>query len=286
MNDQQSGRQPSPRPGPEFGKDVLVDALAQEWAAIDGLLAALDNEQWAAATPCPGWTVRDVTAHIIGTELSLCGRGPEPVGTDPHSRPHVHNDIGALNELWVDTFRGRSPDQVLDAFREVTAERLTTLTEMPDEKFHASTWTPAGQATYARFMQIRIFDCWMHEQDIRDAVGRPGNEDGPGAAVSVDEITHALGYVVGKRGKAPDGSSVTFDLTGPLPRRRHVVVDGRARVADGLPSDADVVISLPLGVFTRLCGGRIRARDAAEAITYRGDRALGQQIVDALAFTI
>ena len=37
-------------------------------------------------------------------------------------------------------------------------------------------------------MRIRVFDCWLHEQDIRDAVGRPGGEDGPAASVALDEI--------------------------------------------------------------------------------------------------
>ncbi|MCQ4079518.1 maleylpyruvate isomerase family mycothiol-dependent enzyme [Streptomyces sp. RB6PN25] len=267
-------------------KDTVVDALAQEWAAIDHLVAGLDDDQWAAASPCPGWTVQDVVAHIIGTELGLSGGQPDPATADVHSLPHVRNDIGAFNEAWVACFRDRSPAQVLDRFRAVTGQRTEALAEMPAEEFHAPSWTPAGHATYARFMQIRVFDCWMHEQDIRDAVGRPGNEDGPGAAISIDEITQALGYVVGKRGKAPDGSSLTFDLTGPLRRQLHVTVDGRARVVDGLARPADVAISLPLGVFTRLCGGRARPQDVADSIAFEGDRELGRQIVSSLAFTI
>ena len=35
-----------------------------------------------------------------------------------------------------------------------------------------------------------------------------------GLEVSLDEMTTAMGFVVGKRAGAPDGSSVTFDLTG------------------------------------------------------------------------
>jgi hypothetical protein len=28
-------------------------------------------------------------------------------------------------------------------------------------------------------MHIRIFDCWVHEQDMRRATGRPGHLTGP-----------------------------------------------------------------------------------------------------------
>jgi uncharacterized protein (TIGR03083 family) len=198
----------------------------------------------------------------------------------------VRNDIGALNEVWVESLRAEPPAQMLERLRAVTAQRLAALTGMAEQEFHAPSWTPAGQATYARFMQIRAFDCWMHEQDIRDSAGQPGNEDGPGAALSVDEIALALGYLVGKRAQAPDGSSVTFDLTGPRPRQLHVMVAGRARLADELPGPATTSIRLPLGTFTRLCGGRVRPEQVSDQVTVRGDEDLGRQVVSALAYTI
>jgi uncharacterized protein (TIGR03083 family) len=267
-------------------KDTIVGGLAAEWAAIEGLLAGLDEAQWAAPTPCPGWSVHDVTSHILGTEMTLCGQQPAPCLADLRARPHVHNDIGELNEVWVESLRADPPARMLERLRAVTAERLAALRSMTEQDFHAPSWTPAGQGTYARFMQIRAFDCWMHEQDIRDAAGQPGNEDGPGAQLSVDEIALALGYLVGKRAQAPDGSSVTFDLTGPRPRRLHVEVAGRARLADELPGPATATIRLPLGTFTRLCGGRVRPEQVSDQVTVRGDESLGRQVVGALAYTI
>ena len=41
-----------------------------------------------------------------------------------------------------------------------------------------------------------------------------------------------MGFVVGKLGKAPDGSRVAIELTGPLARTIRVAVDGRAQVVD------------------------------------------------------
>jgi uncharacterized protein (TIGR03083 family) len=267
-------------------KDTIVGGLAAEWAAIEDLLAGLDEAQWAAPTPCPGWSVHDVTSHIVGTELTLCGEQPAPCPEDVRARSHVRNDIGALNEAWVESLRADPPAGLLERLRAVTARRLAALTGMAEQDFHAPSWTPAGQATYARFMQIRAFDCWMHEQDIRDAAGQPGNEDGPGAALAVDEIALALGYLVGKRARATEGSSVTFDLTGPRPRQLHVMVAGRARLADELPGPATASIRLPLGTFTRLCGGRVRPEQVGDQVTVHGDEDLGRQVVGALAYTI
>ncbi len=88
------------------------------------------------------------------------------------------------------------------------------LIAMSSEDFDAPTQTPVGQARYRRLMEIRVFDCWMHEQDIRQAITRPGHEDGPCVEVSIDKIVRALGFVVGKQASVPDGSTVTVDLVG------------------------------------------------------------------------
>jgi hypothetical protein len=158
---------------------------------------------------------------------------------------------------------------------------------MSGEDFHASSWTPAGQGTYARFMRIRVFDCWMHEQDIRDAVDRPGHEDGTPAEVAMDEIAEVLGYLVGKRAAVPDGDSVTLVLDGPLRRTLHVLVDGRARVVPRLDGPATASLTLPSGLFTRLCGGRVEPDERAlAAVRIDGDQDLGRRVAGSLRFTI
>jgi uncharacterized protein (TIGR03083 family) len=128
---------------------------------------------------------------------------------------------------------GLSATELLQKFRTVTDERRATLTAMSDEEWNTPTMTPAGQDSVGRFMRIRTFDCWMHEQDIREVVARPASDaalQSPAARLSLDEIETSMAFVVGKRGGAPDGSRVAIELTGPLARTIAVAVDGRAAV--------------------------------------------------------
>ncbi|ONI87602.1 hypothetical protein ALI144C_09485 [Actinosynnema sp. ALI-1.44] len=266
-------------------KAHTVRTLVDEWSSIDKLMADLSAEQWAAPTSLPGWSVQDNVAHIVGTELSLAGQ-QAPKNPAVRDLPYVHNDIGAMNECWVQWMREQSPAEVHRRFREITATRAEALTAMSEEDFNAPSWTPAGQATYARFMRIRVFDCWMHEQDIREAVGIPGNESGSCAELSIDEITAALGYIVGKKAQAPQGSSVTFDLTGPVSRQIHVLLDGRAAVVDSLPGAATATLSIPSTLFTRVAGGRLPAEAGFAGATLKGDKDLASRVVSALRFTI
>ena len=158
---------------------------------------------------------------------------------------------------------------------------------MGEDDFSAPSWTPVGQADYRRFMQIRVFDCWVHEQDVRDAVGQPGHEDGPVAEQAVDEIVRALGYIVGKKAGAPEGSSVTIELTGPVVRTIHVAVDGRAgRRRPACPAPRRATVALGSRAFTRLACGRVEPAQTLGEVQLPGDADLGRRVVTSLPFTI
>ncbi|GAA1247563.1 maleylpyruvate isomerase family mycothiol-dependent enzyme [Prauserella halophila] len=269
-----------------FDKDTITGALATQWESLDTLLASLPAAAWDEPSTLPGWTVRDVVAHVIGTEASLLGeQAPDP-DIDVTELAHVRNDVAAFNERWVQSMRDRDPQRMLDRFRDVISRRGVALQAMTQDDFDAPSWTPVGHATYGRFMRIRIFDTWLHEQDIRDVVGLPGHEDGPCAEQSLDELTESLGFVIGKRAGAPDGAGVTLELTGPLRRTVHVAVDGRASVVPELPGPATTTLRLNSGLFARLAGGRVAAADRLSDVEYSGDTELGRRIAGNLAFTI
>lgn len=264
-------------------KGPVIATLTEEWTVLDQLLTGLRPDQWALQTCLPGWRVTDIVAHLIGTEATLAGDKAPGIDVDLTALLYVHNDIAEFNEQWVRALRDETPEAMLARFREVTARRAKLLEQLSQADFDAPSWTPAGNATYARFMQTRAFDCWMHEQDIRAAVAVEGNEEGPAAEAALRETTRALGYIVGKLAAAPEGSIVRFDLTGPISRRLTVVVDGRAKLVEEAPGAPTATLRLSSSRFMRLTGGRTDDRTGVEL---DGDRALAQQVLDNLAFTI
>ncbi|NLU84412.1 maleylpyruvate isomerase family mycothiol-dependent enzyme [Rhodococcus sp. HNM0569] len=277
----------------DLERTPILAALYDQWDVLTTLLADVGPaDRWHTATPLPGWTVHDVTAHLIGTESMLEGLEPPTVHVDVAALPHVHNPIGARNELWVEGLRALPGDDMVARFRDITARRRASLDAMSDDALAEIVDTPAGRAPYLRFMRIRLFDCWIHELDLRDALGAPTDESGPRAELAFGEITTSLGYVVGKKAGAPDGATVTFALTGPMARSLHVAVgtqgvpSGRGAVVDALDAPATATIELDSRLFTRLACGRTRAEDHPGEVTVSGDDALGRRAVDHLAFTI
>lgn len=264
-----------------------IEALAVAFGELRAVLAGLDPAAWTAPTALPGWDVRANASHIIGTEAFLAGDPTPTVEVDASALPHVRNDIGAMNEAWVVALADEPPRAMLDRLDDVTGRRLASLRAITDEEWDTPGFTPAGTDTYGRFMRIRVFDCWMHEHDVRDAVGEPPRVDEATAGLTLDEMETALGFVVGKRAGAPDGSAVTFALTGPAGREINVAVDGRAAVVPTLDRPADVTLTTDVHTFTRLAGGRAAWADLHDGlVTIDGDRSLAVRLLENLAFTI
>ena len=269
-------------------KDRTVAALGEVWTSLGDLLGELSDEQWGLPSPLPGWSVQDNVAHIVGTEAMLAGESGPTFEIDRDVNQHVRNDIGAFNEQWVESLRAVAPSDVLQRFRELTGIRLAALGVMSDDEWNAESFTPAGKDTFGRFMQIRVFDCWLHEQDIRDAVGRPGHEIGLAVDVVLDEMATALGFVVGKKAGAAAGQSVTFSLTdgGAVVREFYVEVGDRAAVVPALSGPATVVLTMPIGVMTRRCAGRVGPDELLDQVAIDGELELASRILENQSYTI
>ncbi len=261
----------------------LVDRLDEVWTSIDGLASDLTADEWARPTEVPGWSVQDNLVHLTAIEAMLLGR-PLPKADIPELPAHVKNDFGRANERWIESRRSWSGADCAVEFHEVTRERIASLRALDDEGFGADSWTPMGPGTVRTMLPFRIFDCWVHEQDMRRALGRPGDLDTPVAEFAYGMMQQALGFIVGKKAGAPDGAVVMFALDGPLARELTVaVVDGRARLVDAAPAGAGATVTIRTDTetFARLLNGRLDPQEqlAAGTVVLDGDEGLGRRVL-------
>jgi hypothetical protein len=136
-------------------------------------------------------------------------------------------------------------------------------------------------------LPFRAFDSWVHEQDMRVALDRPGGVDGPAAEAAMDRIVGTVSYVVGKKVAPPDGTVVVIECTPPLARTVAIAVEGgRARVLDAAPVDPTARIRVPGDVYARVACGRAdpAAVLAAGSVTLDGDQAIGRRVLEELNF--
>lgn len=264
----------------------LVDLLDAVWASMADGTAGISEEQWKTETECPGWTVQDNLVHITALEAMSIGKDL-PLADVPDDLPHVKNDFGKQNERWIASRRSWTGADALAEFRAVTAERVDGLRALDAAGFGADSWTPQGPGTVRDLLPFRVFDSWVHEQDIRRALGRPGDLDSAAAAYVLGMMAQPMAFVVGKKVGAPDGSTVVFSLQGPLARDLVIAVaGGRASPVDTATDDTAtddpaVTITMATETFTRLAAGRIDpgAAIAGGDVTFTGDAALGRRVV-------
>jgi uncharacterized protein (TIGR03083 family) len=259
-----------------------VAMLREEWNAVSTLCGTLTDDQWRADTDCPGWTVKDQLSHIIGVERWLLGH--PPVDHNAPSPDYVKNHLGERNEAEVDYRRRHDPEEVLAEYRAVTRERVRALSRMTDADFSKRTWTPTGEGTVGDLMSMRILDTWVHEQDIRRAIGKRGHLAGPIPEHVFERLFLGMPKVVGKDAGAAEGAVVLWHVDGAGNGERTIrVEDGRGKVIPGA-SDVDVRLVMDLQTFVCLSCGRWDPGRTQRAglVEVEGDRELGTRVIDAM----
>jgi uncharacterized protein (TIGR03083 family) len=268
----------------------LVEAYAQTVQHLIDLGRTMRPDDAARPTDCPGWTVLDQIAHVASLEAMVAGE-PEP-DVDISHHAHVRHAFGARVERYVESRRGRDLEEVLDELEERLAERLTFYrsgTEWGEREVAG----PFGTTTWGDLLAIRTFDIWVHEQDVREALERPGGLDSGAAALAVSQLFAALPRIVAKDAAIEPGNAVVLDLTGPTVGRAGARVeehDGKARGIPLFTGDAeehsDVVttsLTMSTAVAGRLAGGR-KAPDELHVVVH-GDDEVARRVMAAMAIT-
>ena len=253
-------------------------ALEQCFDAIEALGTRMDATQWQAQSLCPAWRSRDVVAHLGMMERVMTGWLPDSAADlPPFGRVEPYTkEVSALDDA---AFASR--------ISEIFADRRRDLAALQDADLDVPCWTPVGPKTYGRFLEIRVFDFWVHERDITTPLGWATDDTGPRGEIALAEVAGSLGYIVGKKIGLRDGASIVFHLTGPIKRDLAVVVDGRARQVDSI-DQPDVVLTTDTVTFIQLACGRIDPGEQIDAgkVTWTGNNDFGDRAARNLRFTM
>jgi uncharacterized protein (TIGR03083 family) len=256
----------------------LLASVEQGYDAIESVCARLDGAQWQTQSLCPDWTARDVITHLGMMERVMTGWLPssaEEVAPVDRIGPY-QREVEALDD-------GAFASRISEIF---TARRADLAALSADDLLRPS-WTPIGPKTYGQFLEIRIFDFWVHERDITTPLHWPTDDDGPRAEVALGQVVGSIGYIVGKKVGLPDGKSIVFHLTGPLHHDIAVVVDGRAKQVARV-EHPDVELTTDSTTFIQLAAGRIdpRAQLDSGRVRLSGNPELADRAARKLRFTI
>jgi uncharacterized protein (TIGR03083 family) len=259
-----------------------VTAFEQTVRSTLALAETFEAADWIRPTECPGWTIKDQIAHLVGVERMLLG-DVQPAHEPPPDLPRVRNDFGRVLEVAVDARRSVPGAEIVAELGDALERRLAALPGIDPER---QVKCPDGRmGSYTRFMAFRALDCWTHEQDIRRAVGRPGNLDAPASQCFWEIFGRGLPIVVAARAKAAPGQSADFTIVGPPSFRSYVVVDenGRGEATTDASGKPTVALRMSWETYVRLTAGRCGPETVK--IDIDGDRDLADRILANMTLT-
>ncbi|MEC4018391.1 maleylpyruvate isomerase family mycothiol-dependent enzyme [Streptomyces sp. H27-D2] len=263
-----------------------IDAWTHSIEAISELVTPLVEGEWNRRTDCPGWSIRDIVSHVIGVECEMLG-DPRPIHTLPRDLYHVVDETTRYVEVPVDVRRCHTAPEMTSELEYTIIRRSRQLRNESREPSFMLRGPLGTQMTLEHALRMRAFDVWVHEQDLRRALGRPGNLDSPGALVTRDFLVAALPKVVAKDAGAAADSAVVFDVHGALEFMRTVRVDpgGRASVSGSPSLGPAATLSLDWETYFLLACGRVKLAAVAENVKVEGDQALAEAILRVFAVT-
>ncbi|MGW1072226.1 maleylpyruvate isomerase family mycothiol-dependent enzyme [Streptomyces sp. NPDC002537] len=266
----------------------VIDAWTHSIEAIHELVKPLAESDWNTPTECPGWSVRDVVSHVIGVETEFLGE-PRPIHTLPRDLYHVTDEFSRYIEVQVDVRRCHTALEMTSELDLIILRRCRQLRNENRSPQAPVRW-PLGSGNdqpLERALTVRAFDVWTHEQDLRRALGMPGNLDSPAAAITRDFLLNALPKVVAKDATAPPGAAVVFDVHGPLEFLRTVRVDaqGRGKIDSSVSLGPTVTLAMDWETYARLACGRVRPDAVADRIKVEGEPRLARTILREFAIT-
>ncbi|MFI8963846.1 TIGR03084 family metal-binding protein [Streptomyces sp. NPDC053493] len=232
---------------------VVLDDLRAESEELDALVRELRDEQWAAPTPAPRWTVAHQIAHLAWTDAAalLAATDPEAFAAETEkalAAPDRFVDDGAEEGAAL------PPAALLARWRDGRERLHRVLREAPPGT-RFPWYGPAMSA--ASLATARLMETWAHGQDVADALG------------VVREPTARLRHVAWIGLRARDYAYLVRGLTPPAePFRLELAPPDGLAAPDGEvwtygPEDAGQVITGPALDFCLLVTQRVHRADTA-----------------------
>lgn len=258
---------------------TVWDEAAQDVLVVLRELTPKDHDRPAL----PGWSVRDVLAHLAHLESDAAGM-PQPSGGHAHVDPQRNQPMpSSVTEAGVAARRVRSVAELVEEFETACARRLELLADLDTSDPKAPAPGLAGDLGWdlGTWLRNRPIDLWVHEQDIRAATGRAVVTTGTGAAHVAAVMTAAFPASLRR---LPVGTGVVARVTGPQGRVLAARVGEDGRAAPFAPDEGgDLALDMDDVTWLRLTGGRL---DPAEAgVRVDGDGELAATVLRQLNVT-
>ena len=154
----------------QVDKTSILNEISTSYAALEEILAPLDKTQYFTEGVIPGWSIKDMLAHIASwhhrllTWLDAAIRNVEPAIAGPDSV----EEMDALNAQFYQENKSRPLDEVLTDFRTTHQQIMDIIQAMREEDLISPQRFAWSQGS--PLWQLVAGDTYEHYQEHRKQI--------------------------------------------------------------------------------------------------------------------
>lgn len=231
------------------------------------LLEQLDGDDWNQPTDCTEWNVQDMTAHLAGACAGWASfkQFRRQTILNPYMRK-MDVPIDAINRRQLEDRASKTPQALIDEFREVGPKAVRTRKNLPKllRKIRMAKSPMPGKMSVAYLADV-VYprDQWIHRMDICRATGKTltttPEHDGRLLDLVMLDIAESLAGIL----------AITVNVTGAL--------TASYRFGTGEPQ---AELDIDYLALNRRASMRITAEEALQSVVIRGDQQIAKNFLE------
>ncbi|HEX5575672.1 MAG TPA: maleylpyruvate isomerase family mycothiol-dependent enzyme [Gemmatimonadales bacterium] len=253
------------------------------------LLRGLATKDWNRPTACTLWSVKDIVAHLLDSCLRRLSFGRDRNESTPNRSIASYTDLVAylnrLNAEWIAATRRLSPRLLMGLIDWAEPQLHQYLKSLDPHETAVFGVAWAGEDRSPTWFDIgrEYTERWLHQQQIREAVGAPGLTARQWLSPALDIFVRALPFSY--RGVVADANTrVEVQIGGEAGGTWTLVHSSEGwQLFVGAASDPATVVSLDQDAAWKLFSKALPPDEARREITITGDSRLGQPFLKTLA---
>lgn len=252
------------------------------------LLKSLSEEEWNAKTVAKKWTVKDIASHLLDGNLrglsisrdQYFGEKPENI----NSYSDLVDFLNQLNMTWTNATKRLSPNVIISLL-ETTGkeyyEHLQTLNPFENAIFSVA-W--AGEETSLNWFHIarEYTEKFLHQQQIRDAVGKPALFTKDLFYPFIHTFMQALPNAY-RNTNAKNGTVISLIVTTSIGGQWSIIKEDEIWKFIDTPAQSDAIIKIDPNDAWLLFSKGMTPTDAKEKVEIIGDTTLAETALHIVA---
>jgi uncharacterized protein (TIGR03083 family) len=254
------------------------------------LLRSLSPEEWEAQTVAKLWKVKDVAAHMLDGNLRTLSMSRDGYfGEKPdhiQSYQDLVNYLNELNRTWVQAMKRVSPAILVDLLESSGREFIKHLESLPPfvDALFSVAW--AGHETSPNWFHIarEYTEKFLHQQQIRDAVNKPGIMTAELFQPFLEIVMEAFPYTF-KEVEAEIGTLVALEITTEIGGTWSIIKTEKTWELSQNPSASPLAkVMMEPETAWKLISKSWKSNEVLDLVKIFGDQELGRKALDITGF--